>query len=336
MSILVVKYKLSEEAQKSIFIETGQKPNRVQEVEIDLVELTPEQRAHVVEVGEWQLSGDKIGVNLGYQATRLYDSISFLEDRAVADKWIKAAEVFFDRILSNDEILLEVESYAKRRQVLLKEAAPRVAEAQAEIERLSAEKARLQVAADLLFEQAEAISGDEEALITLRSNTSKEVLDFNPKNRLHTSTAAKFYDLYLKPFEETRKEARKRQLEAERNAWIEQHGSERLKLAVKHGHPVDRIFALEYAKAKYPGWTVDFFNNATWSDRTNPPLSELKAIEAAEAETDKTVHLVWLTSPAQDQPNDDRYWDDYEGDFEKGPALVIRKFLDKYDLVKVI
>lgn len=331
----MVKYKLSEEAQKRIFVETGQKPNEVQEVEIDLAELTPEQRAHVVAVGEWKLSGDKIGVNLGYQAARLYDGISFLKDRAIADKWIKADNIYFDHILSNDEILLAVAAYAKRRQALLEEAAPLVAEAQVEIERLAAEEARLQAAADRLLEQAEAISGDEEALKALRDNTPKEVLEFNPKNRVHTSTGVKFYGLYLRPFEEARKEARKQQLEAERKAWIEQHGSERLKLAVKHGHPVDRIFVLEYARAEYPGWVVDFFNNADWSDRTNPPLSELKALESAETETSKTVHLVWLASPPQSQPSDNRYWDGEE-DFEKGPALVIRKFLDKYDLVKMI
>lgn len=126
---------------------------------------------------------------------------------------------------------------------------------------------------------------------------------------------------------------------AEKLAWCAAHGSDQLRRGVEAGYNCQRLYVIERAKLEAPGFTVDFQNGAEWSARACPSLKALDMAAAADLLKLGESEVVWLTAPAVNSaPIDtDSIEDDTEGDdFDPCEAIVLREYLGKYDLVKVV
>ena len=136
--------------------------------------------------------------------------------------------------------------------------------------------------------------------------------------------------------EGVRREVEKARQKAELNAWIAEHGSDHLKSAHELGYEVGRLYATERFEHEIPtGWQLDFYDRAAWYVRTNPSadaIVELKLAQAlCEAVGGSHATIVWLTHPPSQEPEEDDY-----GYFEACEAVIIRGYLGKYDLVKML
>ncbi len=133
-------------------------------------------------------------------------------------------------------------------------------------------------------------------------------------------------------------ELRKERAEAEKRAWIEAHGSEHLKRAFGKGYDCQRLYVVERAAIEASGFTVDYNDSAEWKARACPSSEGLDAEDAAHAIAEALglgePETVWLTAGPEDRTAREEY--DEEEPFEACEAIVLRKYLGKYDLVKVL
>lgn len=127
-----------------------------------------------------------------------------------------------------------------------------------------------------------------------------------------------------------RKAAKRERLEKEKLAWISEYGSDYLQRAVKLGYNCQRQYVTERAAKEFPGYALDFNNNATWKDRACPSMAALEEVERL-IRQDYDAEVVWLTEPIQEP----EYSDDDYCCFEPCETIVVRNYLGKYDLVKI-
>lgn len=112
------------------------------------------------------------------------------------------------------------------------------------------------------------------------------------------------------------------QREAERAAWIAEHGSPALRRRAAAGYDCQRRYVFERAALEYPGFLVDYADNAAWKSRSDPSDAALDEAERVGG------RVVWLTR----LPRVDEEEDEYFGETE---AVVVEGFLGKYDLIKI-
>ena len=136
---------------------------------------------------------------------------------------------------------------------------------------------------------------------------------------------------------ETERKERASLLEEEKRNWIEQNGSERLRLAHSHGYECIRLYVSERAKLEYPSFILDLDSKANWIRLNNPSLSALKLVQEL-IDTGKDAQIVWLTRfPDGTSPDEDDYDDDGDsGDDNVDEAIVIGNFLGAYNLIKLM
>lgn len=130
---------------------------------------------------------------------------------------------------------------------------------------------------------------------------------------------------------------RKEKQRAEKIAWAAQFGSDHLQRALAAGHSCDRKYRVERAAVEYPGFTLDYENNAGTKDRACPSVEALDARDAAlAAHPDATCEIVWLAAPALDSKPQADDEEDFEDDaaFEEREALVVKDPRYNHDLVK--
>ena len=121
---------------------------------------------------------------------------------------------------------------------------------------------------------------------------------------------------------------------AEKAAWIEAHGSTHLKRACRE-YNCQRLYVTERAALEAPGFVVDFNDAAAWKDRSCPTETALNVEEAARSLGLGEPVVVWLTKPPQAADRHDV--DDYDvEEFESCEAVVLIKYLGKYDLVQIV
>jgi len=120
----------------------------------------------------------------------------------------------------------------------------------------------------------------------------------------------------------------------DRAHWIATHGSPHLQRCIEAGYNCQRQYVIERAAAEAPTFTVDFDDRAAWKDRACPtPMALDLADEARELGLGEPL-IVWLTRPASDMIAQE-HWDD-EAAFAPCEAVVLRGFLGKYDLVRLV
>lgn len=145
--------------------------------------------------------------------------------------------------------------------------------------------------------------------------------------------------------ERAKQEAKEREAEKvakeaalkERAEWIAAHGSDYLKRATALEYNCQRQYVIERAAFEHPDYVVDFDDNARWKDRACPSIEALEEVEKLVA-SGLDAKVVWLTHPADCAEIDTDEYDPYEHyeheEWEAREAIVIRSYLDKYDLVK--
>jgi hypothetical protein len=133
--------------------------------------------------------------------------------------------------------------------------------------------------------------------------------------------------------EKEAQEAEKAAREEERRSWILANGSDYLKDCLELGIKANREYVVERAALEFPGYTVDYTDNAKWEVKFSPSpeaISELKKVRKLGADAE----IIWLTREAKERNEDEDEYD-YEP-FEPCEAVLVRKYLGKYDLVKTI
>jgi len=125
--------------------------------------------------------------------------------------------------------------------------------------------------------------------------------------------------------------AERERLEAEKVAWIAAHGSDYLKRATALEYDCQRQYVTERAAMELPDFVADFDDRAAWKSRACPSEEALTEAEQLIA-AGHDARCVWLTELPY---KEDR--DEYHGEeFEPTEAVVIRDYLGKYDLVKIL
>lgn len=130
-----------------------------------------------------------------------------------------------------------------------------------------------------------------------------------------------------------REREREQRWQEEMQSWIDQHGSDRLRLAHERGYQVRGLYVRERAEVEFPGYTPDLDDRAEWEERVAPTEEalalETQAIDLAKANglPGERASIVWLTKPPRDLES---------LDFRPCEAVVIRGYLGRYDLVKIV
>ncbi|WP_422448980.1 hypothetical protein [Thermoanaerobacterium sp. DL9XJH110] len=128
---------------------------------------------------------------------------------------------------------------------------------------------------------------------------------------------------------------KKEQIIKERKAWIEQHGSEKLKLALELGYECQTDYVYERARKEFPDFTLDYFDNGCWDEADNPSFETLKAVKEL-IDKGYNAYIVKIKKFPYDEDNDsENDYNDYYDNIE-GEAIVISNYLGKYDLVKLV
>ena len=148
----------------------------------------------------------------------------------------------------------------------------------------------------------------------------------------HAAATARAKELAEQIAEQRRQDAARQEAEkvarlAERRAWALAHGSSRLRKCIEMEYDCQRLYVFERAAFERPGYVVDFDDKAAWKARSGP--SEAALDEAARVGGE----VVWLTR----LPLDDGAPEDYqEGWEDEREAVVIRHYLGRYDLIKIV
>jgi primosomal protein N' len=161
----------------------------------------------------------------------------------------------------------------------------------------------------------------------------KELLDFWAENNFELLILSEADNEGLKArqarrdeieAEKEKAEQEKESREQERKDWILAHGSQYLKDCLELGAKANKEYVIERAATEFPGYEVDYSDDAHWEEKFSPSseaLSELKKVRGLGAESE----IVWLTRPINE-----------DDEFEPCEAVAIRCFLGKYDLIKII
>ncbi|MGA2110335.1 MAG: hypothetical protein ABSH25_22130 [Syntrophorhabdales bacterium] len=108
-------------------------------------------------------------------------------------------------------------------------------------------------------------------------------------------------------------------------AWIEAHGSDRLKKAHATGYPHNRAYTQERATVELGGgWTVDTKNAYEW-DRKACPSGKALDLEKMLKDRGFKAQTVWVKSDGAERDDDDA--------FEPFETVVVREFLGRYDVI---
>ncbi len=310
--LVEVTYGITEELQKRLLVETGEREGdiRTEPVDLDSKEL---RQAWV------KLFGLKVKACITHRSYQ--DEIKAKYDLGTFRFKLPPA---YAELLTNDEIKTAILAKAIIFEQELAEAKRESAEAEAQY------KSKLELSRPIIEKIKEAEEAED--MDTLQATVIPAVIKHFEAKSAYCGVGTRLNDAIdnvRKARNQVYREAKKAQRESEMSAWIEAHGSERLQRAFSGGYEVGRIYTLERAAHEYPEWDIDFKGQADWKDRKNPPLSELDAAQEEEIKTGKTVVIVWLIKPPAIERDDH-----YDFDFEEQPALVIRDFLGKYDLVK--
>lgn len=102
------------------------------------------------------------------------------------------------------------------------------------------------------------------------------------------------------------REIKSQRAEAERSAWIETHGSERLRLVLAGGYKVTALYLHERVALELGAdWIVDTADRAEAEERCAPTLEALRAVEVLPE--GYIGEVVWLIAPPNKQSEDEEF-----------------------------
>ncbi|RMD60415.1 hypothetical protein D6833_09715 [Candidatus Parcubacteria bacterium] len=272
--VLEVTYCLTAEARRRICRETGEMPVDEQRVYFDLREATPEQREQILRVAKVDRDGT-VFIQWGrYENAPRFDSEPTLEQ------------------------LVEVcRQYADEQDKEERAHLAQAIEEKIEMIRRAIQKHDPSLHSHLLLHGSRLKRARELGIDTTPYNNAlKEYKQLQPQFREEENQRLEELRKEQERAEMAKVEERKRR-EAEKLAWIKQHGSELLRRAVAAGHDCDRRYLLERAAMEYPGFVLDYNETADWRERSCPTINALnERDEVLKAHPDVRCSIVWLTS----------------------------------------
>lgn len=293
-------YRLTDEARKTIFVETGRDPGPTQAVELDPAQLAPDDRQ-----------------DLAAHGAPLQTQIALTLPTWTMMRQPGSEPLALTQIVTDPAALLAAWRDARQ-------AAQATFEAQRDADIL----ARIAV-----YEHSDGT----EPLPSLSSYDRERRYAGSPHLPAllaAAATATARRDAVVAADERNRlaaevaQQAAKAQRLAERATWAAEHGSPRLRKCISMEYDCQRLYVAERATLEYPGYIVDFDNRADWKGRAGP--SEVALDEAARV----NGIVVWLTSLPLDDGSPEEYQAAWASDGVE--AVVIRQYLGKYDLIRVV
>jgi len=295
MSRINVKLEVSQSARSEYAVRTGNAYKDIDQYMLDLQAMDPEQRKIVLAV----LVLPSYEGEIRYMGQYTH----FVADRVPesAEGWVAIAEAYATHL-----VLVNAERAAQEQAVKTRKAG-RIAEWQEKI---------------LALEPA-----DDAALLVhydkghgyFLSPPEGRPEEWIPRQEALIKRARKLFEAQQEA-ENAQKHAAQGAKEADRLSWIAEHGSAFLKKAVGAGYDCQRRYVGERAAIEHPTAIVDFDDNGEWKSRSCP--SE----EALDLALKLGGEVVWLTRLSHGK--DDDGWD-----FDPCQAVVVRKYLGKYDVI---
>lgn len=346
MSTIKFFYRVSDEARRAEALTGTTKPVE-RELMIDIAELDQHQRDVIVPLANIDPNGNlQVAIKYEdsiteYKIREKPESYNLHDRGTAASHWIAKQRILFDAEPSADEIIERIEQTREANKLHM-QIAERLAQPYAE--KYEAEKRALeenQVRHRAEYDRMKPImdelirNGNYDALN--KSNTGEGpilrpdwyVWKWCEKWTERDESLDSMQDNALKSIREQREADAKKQRDAERDAWIDQHGSPRLRKCIAEGYNCQRLYVIERASIEAVGYTVDYFDHADWERRSGPSETALDELIAVREHGIGEPKIVWLTSDARDTKSTDE-----DDEFESCEAVIIRGYLGKYDLVK--
>ena len=301
MSTIKVQWTASDEAVRKEYIKTGQKPVARRTFRIDLTELTPSQRRPIIEYLDYRYSLD-VSIRCTASAEKFH-----LRNRNGMD-CSGSGEITYDQEPTVKQVVAYCEGVLAELATAAQYVAGYKAAEKAEKERIASLRAEWQPKLDALI-AAEDIDG----LNVFHA----------PQELKHVNDEAS----------DAWKKLKRDLAKWDKAAWIEQHGSQHLKDATAAGYDCQREYVIQRAAKEFPGFEVDFNGKAGWQSRPCPSPTALKLAKKVSGD------VVWLTEPASSElpQSSYEYYEYYEPEeFEAREAVVVSRYLNRYDLVKIV
>lgn len=307
-----IRLSVSDEARRAYATRTGHLPGSIDVYNVNLLDLTADERAALIAVTGATPSGmSDYDYNLAALLTSGSTPVTFEADRVpeTGADWAAIAGAY---AAARDD--------AQRQQERAKEEEERqIRERLADFDRQ--------------LDELEALS--DEALAERQRKTVHYLIDL-PRGR--TDEQMRRRDALIARAgsparraaealaEAERAEAKRR--DAERAAWVAEHGSDYLKRAVGAGYDCQRRYVEERAALEMPGFLVDFDEQADWRSRACPSEAALDRALALR-DDGHIVEVVWLTRPVEIDDEDAAYGEP----FDPREAIVVTGYLGRYTLV---
>lgn len=297
----VFLFNLSKAGLNQELIQTGQRGGVGRKVEVPFAELSPDDRALVVECGRdlgafIEVSLQNVALNSDVYATRVEDESA----------WIKATTVELDAVPTISEAVALARQLRDRGKSVREHAKAKVAEAKA----TAAEQRRRNLAA--YEELHNKLYHPGLGLIATRNlpalkgwswaDSTGHLLDggFAPdahesdKMTLYAPARLLRYKGAGSVVDDAIKELEKAAAEAEKDSWIRQYGSAHLKEAWLADYPSSREYLVERAAKEFPGFTLDFDGNGGDTSRSFPSRKALAAEKYLQS-LGVSCRVVWVT-----------------------------------------
>lgn len=302
-----ITFRYSADARKNYFIQNGKQLSNEGELEYDPETLTPEQRELIYgqENLVWHNGSNQTCFN--YPCT-IADILAYLRQEQLEADLKLAKEI--------EAALKVVEEWsAKTAMEIVSQNSYQLSRWHQEIRYYSYNRAKELLNSKLSHPLVDDVTSEKIAEIDRAIAEAKEL--------------RKAMDGEAKAKEERDEDLRIAQVEAEKQRkreemadWIERYGDEQLQLAHANGYKCHRLYASQRAALEYPGFILDFNDKSTWNERVSPSLTALKQLGAY---PNTNAEIVWITGLGDDEEAID--------EFECFEAIVISKYLGKYDLI---
>jgi|GEM_PF-1635905 hypothetical protein len=317
MSKVKVSFLLSDEYRKAKLVESGERIDAKQTIEIDVVPLSPEARQQIIDAAGAELKTIEI-VKWGNWSwgdrEPTTDPPLYLDDVPTLDDVVEHCVRMFNE--RRDAQAIYDQAMREKIQEYIDETINHLRECITN-----------RVIDNMYCELPSYLESD-------RKRLGMDTREYDALRAQYDAMAAERSAEIAREHEKYKQaqQAERDRIEKEKEPWIEAHGSDYLKKAcVAHGYDCQRLYVTERAKFELPGYVVDFEDAAKWKSRSCPSEESLAELERVEVPTLGDVEIVWLTGPAQESKQE---YDDES--FEPSEAAVVRNYLGKYDLVKIM
>jgi len=343
---ITIRYALSEKYRKKRFKETGERPDRKQELEVYAKDLSEAVRKKLYDVGDLASirSSDEVSKTfpLSVPEIKTKHNKRVNKIRASSPRLSNYPKFYVPSSTSVNPTLMEIDGplttdmlgeVLSRREQIWEEKRAEYAED------LDEAASRL---LSLLEENSGHIpdgEGELKAPLVLRGNVLSHFEESDLYDNLKDAQEeAKSTREAYEAEKERRKKKRRRkkrnrreQRKTERREWAETHGSEVLKDALEEGYDCQRRYVKERVQAEFDeNFRVDFDSEASCSGRSCPSEEALRFAQEVGGK------VVWLTRPPKEDPGDG--YREIAGSFEEQEAvrkkIRISEHGQRYDLFR--